>query len=69
MYLLLATMMGCGDATDDVAAAVDPYADLAFAPAGPGVAPDPMAWGPFPVGVTTLWLSRTLDDGTLREYP
>lgn len=69
MFLLLVlTLTGCGPSPIDSGDA-DPYADLAFAPAGPNTAPDPMAWGPFPVGVTTLWLSRTLDDGTLREYP
>jgi len=64
-------LVGCsGEALDTDS--VDRYADLDFAPAGPDAAPDPMAWGPFPVGVTTIWLTdpaRTEDDGSQREIP
>ena len=65
--LLPAIFLGCTDPVDS-----DPYADLAFAPAGPGEAPDPSDWGPFPVAVTTIWLTdpvRTLEDGSPREIP
>jgi len=50
----------------------DPYADLAFPPAGPEHAPDASTWGPFPVGVTTISLTdpdRTLEDGSPRVVP
>lgn len=51
---------------------VDPHADLAFPPAGPEHAPDASTWGPFPVGVTTIYLTdseRTLEDGSPRVVP
>ncbi|MCB9794297.1 MAG: dienelactone hydrolase family protein [Alphaproteobacteria bacterium] len=47
-------------------------APLDFEPAGPDAAPDPGTWGPFPVGVTTMWFTdpnRTLEDGSPREFP
>ncbi len=59
-------------ACTDPLSAEDPYADLAFPPAGPEHAPDASDWGPFPVGVTTLWLTdpdRTLEDGSPRIVP
>lgn len=42
---------------------------LPFQPAGPDSAPDPMLWGPFPVGVTTVDFfdeTRPKDDGSPR---
>ncbi|MFT5682183.1 MAG: putative dienelactone hydrolase [Myxococcota bacterium] len=67
MLSMLLLLLGCADPI-----AEDPYADLAFPPAGPNHAPDASTWGPFPVGVTTLWLTdpeRTLDDGSPRIIP
>lgn len=64
---MLALLLACAAPTE-----TDPYADLAFHPAGPDHAPDASDWGPFPVGVTTLWLTdtvNTLDDGSPREIP
>ena len=64
---MLTLLLACADPV-----AEDPYADLAFPPAGPEHAPDASDWGPFPVGVTTLWLTdteRTLEDGSPREVP
>ena len=61
--------LGCPPAQNDTA---DPWAALEFPPAGPGEAPDPAAWGPFSVGVTTLWLTdpdREGPDGGPRTYP
>lgn len=62
-------VLGCTPAPDDTA---DRWADLDFPPAGPGEAPDPSAWGPFSVGVTTVWLTdpdRDGPDGGPRDYP
>jgi len=53
-------------------ACTEPAPELAFAPAGPEAAPDPSTWGPFPVGVATLWLTdpdRIEDDGEPRTIP
>ena len=65
--MIAALLLACSEPGEST-----PYADLAFAPAGPDEAPDASAWGPFPVGVTTLWLTdpeRTLEDGSPREIP
>ncbi|MCB9761000.1 MAG: dienelactone hydrolase family protein [Alphaproteobacteria bacterium] len=67
--LFFATLALCACAEP---ATEDPFADLPFAPAGPGSAPDPSTWGPFPVGVTTLTFTdpdRTLEDGSPRIVP
>ncbi len=64
---MLLLLLGCADPIE-----ADPYADLAFPPAGPDAAPDASDWGPFPVGVTTLYLTdteRTLEDGSPRVVP
>ena len=65
--------LACTGTPDDSGSAdADPWADLAFAPAGPDSVPDPSARGPFAVGVTTLWLTdplRTLEDGSPRTFP
>ena len=63
----LSLLLGCTEPTVE-----DPWADLTFPPAGPEHAPDASTWGPFPVGVTTLWLTdpeRTLEDGSPRIIP
>jgi predicted dienelactone hydrolase len=59
LALLGLLALGCAPAPDD-----EP---LPFAPAGPGEAPDPSTYGPFPVGVRsfTLWdPSRRSPDGS-----
>ena len=51
-FLSLVLFVACHDEVEPVEE--DPVNVLPFEPAGPGAAPDPMRFGPFPVGVTTL---------------